>query len=310
MTMLGNMVSLVLMCTGSLILIGSTIANSLPTLNFGGFTWAENLCFDGRGNLFVSESSRGELWRIALCANQTAYCGEVWLTGLSPQGLAASPDGLFLLAAVKLDDKSYAISNVSTTNTGEYSIVSRIKHEPNGLAVDWDLNMLYYTGTADGTMTAINLKTFAQVDCRVSSANGAWLDSQNKLLYIGELFSKTVHIFNVTEGGDCASLGVYSALSELGRGHLLDDITLESTSNPILHSTILYGADYSGKSVRRFSLDGLESSVVAPPPEVEFFEVTSVRRGKGPGFDSGSLYVSEGGGNERNNNRRVIQILI
>lgn len=307
--MLGNMVSFVLLCSSSLIFIGSTVANSLPILNFGGFTWAENLCFDGRGNLFVSESSRGELWRISLCANETEYCGEVWLSGLSPQGLAASLDGLFLLVAVKLEDKSYAIANVSTTNSGEYAIVSRIKHEPNGLAVDWDINMLYYTGTADCTMTAINLKTLAQIDCSVPSANGAWLDTQKKLLYIGELFSKTVHVFNVTEGSDCAILGVFPALSELGRGHLLDDITLESVSNPVLHSTILYGADYSGKSVRRFSLDGLESSVVAPPPGVEFFEVTSVRRGKGPGFDSGSLYVSEGGGKERNNNRRIIQII-
>ena len=33
-------------------------ATSLPYLNVDGFSWAENLCFDGNGNLFVSDWRR------------------------------------------------------------------------------------------------------------------------------------------------------------------------------------------------------------------------------------------------------------
>lgn len=43
----------------------STTAGAL--LNVDGFTWAENLAFDGLGSLFVSEAVRGELWRIYPC---------------------------------------------------------------------------------------------------------------------------------------------------------------------------------------------------------------------------------------------------
>ena len=35
----------------------------LPVLNFEGFSWAENLAFDGLGSLFVTDAVRGELWR-------------------------------------------------------------------------------------------------------------------------------------------------------------------------------------------------------------------------------------------------------
>lgn len=38
-------------------------AADLPLLNFEGFSWAENLAFDGLGNLFVTDAVRGELWR-------------------------------------------------------------------------------------------------------------------------------------------------------------------------------------------------------------------------------------------------------
>lgn len=43
--------------------LAAVFAADLPSLNFEGFSWAENLAFDGLGNLFVTDAVRGELWR-------------------------------------------------------------------------------------------------------------------------------------------------------------------------------------------------------------------------------------------------------
>lgn len=54
----------------ALIFSGLGAVSALPLLEVSGFSWAENLAFDGRGSLFVSDVATGELSRIYLCGKK------------------------------------------------------------------------------------------------------------------------------------------------------------------------------------------------------------------------------------------------
>ncbi len=63
-------------------------------------------------------------------------------------GLAITPDGLEIYAGVALDDelKSHAIISAQTTDgRGQYKVLVATEHHPNGMAADWDHNILYFT---------------------------------------------------------------------------------------------------------------------------------------------------------------------
>ena len=52
---------------------------SLPSLEVRGFSWAENLVFDGMGNMFVSDATTGDISRIHLCPNAREDTGRFLL---------------------------------------------------------------------------------------------------------------------------------------------------------------------------------------------------------------------------------------
>ena len=109
---------------------------------------AEQLVFDGLGNMFVSEAVRGELWRVYLCKDKLdreKYCSEIYLTNGFSQfgGLVVSPDGLTLYAGVTFDDKSHGLISVPTTGNSTWTTVTKNSHQPNGLIGDFKRNMLY-----------------------------------------------------------------------------------------------------------------------------------------------------------------------
>lgn len=298
---------------------------SLPLLNIEGFSWAEQLVFDGRGNMFVSEAVRGELWRIYLCEDDNHnddYCNEIYLTEGFAQfgGLVVSPDGLTLYAGVTLADDSKALIAVPTTGTGPnatYTIVTPTKHQPNGLQGDFNTNMLYYTdegvGSEEGgTLNSISLDTAAEtiVQDHIDKADGLWFDAPSQLLYVGWLVSMEISVFSLSSGAPVLveKYPGCSALDDLK--HMLDDITLMSTgTSGNQGNTTLLGADFTGRALQLFSLDGSLITALDPPPGVTLQAVTSVRWGKGPGFDPGSVYVTEGGGaTARVTDSRVVQI--
>jgi hypothetical protein len=90
----------------------------------------------------------------------------------------------------------------------------------------------------------------------------------------------------------------------------LDDLTVYSASpGSDVAKTVLLGADWTGRSIQMFSVDGSSISEVPLPEGIALYEPTSVRWGRGPGFDPSSIYLTEGGGaTARVTNRRVIQI--
>lgn len=306
----------------ALIVAFAALCASFPQLEVSGFSWAENLAFDGLGNMWVSEAIRGELWRIWLNSEGTSYNSEIYLTkGVSQfGGLAITPCGEHLYAGVTLDDKSYALIHVPlTSKVGTFDIILNTKNQPNGLAADWENKVLYYTdeGTGSsegGTVYGINLTSGSEFLVRdhMDGADGAWFDEETRTLYIGLLISKQVAVFDV-KGSSAVFKGQYVGASKaLSSLHMIDDITLFSrcASAEASCSTIA-GADWTGKALHLFGADGQNFTTVPPPSGLRFNELTSVRWGKGPGFDSSSLYVSEGGGLVASQtDRRILQVKI
>lgn len=295
-------------------------AKDLPSLVFEGFSWAENLEFDGIGHLFVSEAVRGELWRIQLNSNQTSYEGHIFLNeGFTMfGGLSASPDGLRMLAGATFEDDSHAIVDVSTQgDIGQYKVLAKTSHHPNGMACDWVNSLCYYTdeGTGEdykGTVNMVDIVTGVEtlIKDHVAYPDGVYFDQENNRLYVAELASRKINVFTTSPNGAVFQeqfLGLHKALNAL---NIIDDITLFSkcASNEASCTTLL-AADWTGKSLQKFSVDGTSVSKIPAPGDIKFKELTSVKWGKGPGFDEASVYVTEGGGVVgKETNRRVIQV--
>jgi hypothetical protein len=91
---------------------------------------------------------------------------------------------------------------------------------------------------------------------------------------------------------------------------MLDDLTVSSVSaDGDVTKTVLLGADWTGRAIQMFTVDGSMVSEVAVPAGITLYEPTSVRWGRGPGFDPSSIYLTEGGGATRRvSSRRVVQI--
>ncbi len=308
-----------------LVVVHRSACDELPQLEIDGFAWAENLIFDALGGLFVSEAVRGELWKIALSPSKTEYLSSIYLNEGIKQfgGLAVSADGLTLYTGVVFDDKSFGIIKTATSGSeNKYEVVfANLQHLPNGLALDEFHGVLYAsdegTNSDDGgTLISLNLhsKVVNTVKSKIGGADGLYI--QDNKIFLGSLISKKIFVFDIDKSsGDAIFISEYNGLNSIGKLHLLDDITLldtkatfPSASPPDFDNVMLLGADWTGKSIALFSLDGKNITTV-PTPNVELKEPTSVRWGKGPGFDPDSIYVSEGGGiTKRFTNRRVVQI--
>ena len=247
------------------------------------------------------------------------------------------PDGKTIYAGATLDDGSYVVISTPANPVGAatFSVVAKTVKQPNGVACDWSKNMLYYTmegsATLDGALMGVDLNTGVEstVYGGIDGADGAWFDASTSLLYVGLLTELKVLVFNtsVAAGADGFLVGEYPALSlALHKGHMMDDLTLFDASTSPSSSpaamvqkeqqplpgaaTVMLGADWLGCQLQKFNLAGTAVTAIPPPAGVEsFYQVTSVRWGRGPGFDPQSVYVTEGGGLlPTQTDRRVIQI--
>ena len=282
-----------------------------------GFSWAENLAFDGIGSLFVSDAVTGKLWRIYLCGD--TYCKTTHLADAFDQfgGLAVTPDGTTLFAGVTFTDGSHGVVKTSTAPTSgqaTWDLVAITEHQPNGMAGDWQRGVLYCTdegvSSGNGTVVSIDIKTgvAALIKDDIGGADGAWFDEKNSILFIGELLTMKIWVYDV---GKQMEIGSFPGLNSLGGVHMMDDIVLDITGTDVssMGKTKMIGTDWTGRQVMRFTLDGSEITKLAMPEGVTLKEPTSARWGRGPGFSETSLYVTEGGGaTKHETGRRVFQL--
>jgi hypothetical protein len=290
-----------------------------------GFSWAENLAFSSTENnyfMWVTDATRGELWKVGVnqssTDSSTKYYQELYL---SKNGITKF-EGLFTLgttvyAGATLDDGSHAIVTVpipSSPNT--YKVFAKVSKQPNGMVHDAGAGIIYYTdagglGSSSGALYAVNEATLEETTVKdgLDGADGLWLDRETGKLYLGQLTSKKIVVFD-TSSGMAQYLGEYKGLNSLGFGHMLDDFTLYSYCSSAEYScSQLLGADFEGKGLHIFGTDGQSITDVSPPAGIKFNQITSVRRGGGGGFDPNSFFVTEGGGaTSHAKDRRVIEI--
>lgn len=302
------------------ILVALTWAEStLPMLNVDGFAWAENLAFDGLGGLFISEAVSGQLWRISYDIQSKNYTSSIHITKGFKQfgGLSVTPDGHSIYAGVIFSDKTYGIINTSTKPVligqlqQDYTIITQdMEHLCNGMMLVPNDNAIYGTSET-GSLTRIDLLTGKHYDVTndLLKPDGLWYDEKTNLLFIGELVTKKMKVFNVTSQTLLPTY--YDAVSSIGKIHLIDDLMVISENVDInnLGATKIVAADWTGRQVIEFTMDGSWHKIITPPEGITFNEPTSVRKGKGFGFDSNSYYITEGGGIDRKfTNRRVLQL--
>ena len=284
-------------------------AHALNTIA-NGFSWVENLCFDSKGNLFVSENTHGEIWRIY--RGETQYAMELMQDDFkSVLGMAYDPENDEIFAVVvRLDGRwrlphNYLVG-FKADYPGMYRIVAELSCAGNGLALHGGHAYITTAGTflpGQAAVYRINLDTgiVGTFVNGLTHANGLAIDDATRQLYVGELATGKVHVHDLRDGERLHSVQVLQPL------HLewLDDIVLDAGGQR------LYGVDFAKGRVVSVDLnarpdDELPISVVLDDGVTN---PTAIAWGRGPGFDSCSLYITEGGGiTGLEHNRRVLEL--
>ena len=280
-----------------------------------GFSWAENLAFDGRGNLFVSDCNRGQIVRLSHNATTGVVEKNLWGSGFKKfLGLTFAPGAPETLFAVGVQSNGQgAVAEVSTLRPDTYAVIANISHMPNGLARDNATGAIYTTSEVDfipelghvyrvaparnGSAAAV--ATFAD---KLWGADGAFIDPASGLLYVSEVLEAKVLVYNLTTAAGAG--GKSAAEFKAPAMKSLDDFCVfrqSAASQPVM-----YGADFTGGKVVRFGLG--RGGAVAGDGQVlveGLRNPTSVRRGLGAAWE-GSFYITEGGPLlGKKNNRRV-----
>lgn len=250
-----------------------------------GYGTLENMAFDGRGGLLLSELSFTGPGALRKLTAQGARSTEVADVD-GPGGIVVSGDGAFFntgnTTAAGLFDTPDGTVELLALDTGETRTVARGLTMPNGLAVlpGGELVVSRDLGSDTG-LTRIDPVTgrgepFAPA---VTSTNGLVWDSGRELLWVATSFNSATEIVGV----DVATGTPSRTLTIPGPGllNVADDLTLGPDGN-------LYVAlNVAGKIVR-LDPDGGGSCVIADGLPL----TSAVEFGAGPGWDEKSLYAT------------------
>ena len=128
----------------------TTASGGAPLLEVSGFSWVENLVFDGHGSLWASEATSGQLWRVHLAEDGASWHKSLVVDGLRHvDGLVVSDDGSTLYAIAQTHEQAQgggtamvvsvptdptALSSSSTPHQlGNFSVVVHTPELPNGM---------------------------------------------------------------------------------------------------------------------------------------------------------------------------------
>ena len=277
---------------------------SAAPLDMEGFAWAENLTFDGRGGLIVSDAFTGDIWRIE--HDGEGHRRTLIATGFEGAlGLAYLRVGGPLFAAVRTLDDTAPYQIVAIAGDGTTTTIVSLPEAPNGLEADTATGLLYATTEADfapGEAAVYEVDpltySFTEVMSGLFGADGAAIDVDARMLYVGEVLSGVIHIYDLDSGEIIDSFqGLHGR-----RLQFLDDFELSEDREAII------GADFMRGTVVRIPIgvdlrgqpEGMLEGFTAP---------TAVVRGEAPFWDTSSLFISEGGGfRSWATNGRVVEI--
>jgi sugar lactone lactonase YvrE len=271
----------------------------VPPLEISGFSWAENLAFDGLGNLYVSDSGAATITRIWLQDN--VWQTELYFDGVyTVDGLAS--DGVNLFANIITNDK---VAQVVRLPLGEPfatpEVLAELPYPGNGLELDVD-GSLYVTtegnflpGTGAVYQVSPQSGTWQTYLSDLWAADGIAIDRDQRVLYVTQVVNNKVLVIDLLSGDVTRMISVARPKNH----SLLDDIALSPDGST------LYGADFGRGEIMAIPLAGGSVSVVATGLQAP----TSVLFGAGPSFDANTLYLTEGGGfTDTDTDQRVLQL--
>ena len=240
----------------------------------GGFSWIENLCFDGAGgSMFASERLRGQLLQVRASGGGGGggYNTTVLLEGMWKLLLGCVVDSVrfpgTVFAVGELLNGSHVLAAVPVAAPSGWSIVAFTAHCGNGIRID-EVTGRIYTSTEGaflpGTGAVYEIDPSARpwggparvlVD-GLAPADGLWIDQAasttallppQRTLYVGLLPSSRVWAYDLAAR---AALGTFSGLKHDGCELLLcamDDFTLDPTNR-----SAIVAAAWTDDSVRSF----------------------------------------------------------
>jgi len=276
-------------------LLPCCLASAKVTVISENKAWLENLVMEpSSDNLFMSELKFGRVWRVHGFSNGT-YSESMWLSGFtSTLGLTRDISKIGILYGVGMKNNTNVVFRFSDEVPNNFTIIANLPKDRlgNGFGCHYATGKLYTSSEGNfepgtGSVYEIDPATGAVVTLttKMWAADGLWIDQDRHLLYVGQLFSATVFVWNLT--------GTPEFIGELsGFGGFLDDFTLAKDG------TVIAGCDWSGNKIIQFNAvptNGTVSPVVVVGDGV--VHPTSARWGLGPAgdpFAATSLFVTEG----------------
>ncbi|CAM2005358.1 SMP-30/gluconolactonase/LRE family protein [Acanthopleuribacter pedis] len=288
-----------------LLMVGATAPAADGTVAEG-FAWLENQCFDGRGNLFFSDSTHGEVWRLFEGGENRYHMELVQSDFQAVMGLAVDEARDEVLAVVVRREGRWLARNYLVAFRAElpsiYRIIASLPSSGNGLVVH---DRFAYISSArsflpeDGVVYRVDIErgsvdVFAE---KLTYANGLALDVAKQHLYVGEWATGAIQVFDLATARRVRT----HHLLKPRDAEWLDDMVVDSERG------WLYGTDFAKGRVVAVPLTG----EAAGPVEVAagLKNPTSVAFGRGTGFRGCSLYVTEGGGlTVHDADRRLVEV--
>jgi len=279
---------------------------ALPTLNMSGFAWAENLVFDAHGNLYVSDTMTGILWRIHLSADQQSYVRDEFISSghfHRINGLTVTEDGNTIYAVVELaSNKEPWLVSFSINHPNQYQPLVMTPVLGNGLALHFATGLFFTANEGNfvpgkGVVYEINVKQnhTSEAVKYLSGADGVQIDQANNWVYVSEVLSGTMLRYSLANG----TLSLNSKFVAPGVGSV-DDFCL------IANGTQIAAADYTNGQVVQFNSDGSSTSNTLVISNL--ISPTACKVGSGPQFNNEDLFITEGGGKfPYVHNRRVLE---
>ena len=190
------------------------------TVVAGGFSWIENLCFDGNGSMFASERLRGQLLRIRGADDPDQdgeYVTDVLLDGVWSLLLGCAVDEArhpgYVFFVGKLLNGTYALAAVPTAAPEAWQVVATTPDGfcGNGIRIHEKTGKLYTSSEGNflpggGAVFEVDLSqpwgteaaAARVVGSHLWASDGLWIDQQRDVLYVGLLFTAEVWTYSLS----------------------------------------------------------------------------------------------------------------
>lgn len=303
---------------------GGTPTGHLTLLTDGG-EWYENLWFDGNGGLWVTDDLAGKIYKLTRPSWNGPVTKTLWISGfksaLGMSNVVGQANRMY--AVVRLpdtcvsndgkssNDHGAAVISFDTITPNSYIVALCTPVLGNGFAVNTGsaLNGIIYTANegdfwpGKGVVIQADPTTEASItfDQDLDAADGVFLDQQTQLLYVSEVLKGEIRIYSTLSR---TLTKKYSAPNT----KMVDDfcIAYVNWAGNASSTPFMFAAGFWNDDVVAFPADGNGPGRILASG---FYSPTSVRQGRGTGWDNpNSMYITEGGISFGALNRRVWEL--